>query len=174
MRVSLWLLLTFGVMLLPFAARALPALWSETELMDASDLVVDAECVAVVREGEPLIDPDKITTTYRSTLWPSATYKGGLPASFQIIGISIEYTTDDFPIGWWWQTPVAEGWVGKLYLEQEDDGTYTKVWWNGMEEDPTHSDPKPLPLPEPTAAALSFVALTALAVLRAGRRRTRF
>ena len=37
------------------------------------------------------------------------------------------------------------GWVGKLYLVDAGDGTYTKVWWNGMLEDPALSEPKALP-----------------------------
>ena len=60
----------------------------------------------------------------------------------------------------------------RVRMDGRCDGD-TEVWWNGMQEDPILSDPKPLPVPEPTAAVLSFVALTALAILRAGRRRTR-
>lgn len=132
------------LVLLPAVARGLPPPKTEAELMQMADLVVDAECVTIICDGLPVEDAQKITTTYLSTLWPSQSYKGGLPNSFQIRGIDEQWKVSP-PVGGWVQGPVPKGWVGKLYLQQEADGTYTKVWWNGMEEDTTKSAPQPLP-----------------------------
>lgn len=125
-------------------AHALPPPKTEQELMEMSDLVVDAECVEIQCQGPPVEDAEKITTTYLSTLFPSFSYKGGMPNSIQIRGELYDWKNAP-PIGGWHQEPVPEGWVGKLYLEQLTDGTYTKVWWNAMEEDPNASHPQPLP-----------------------------
>jgi hypothetical protein len=133
------------VLVLPSSvARALPPPKTETEMMQMADLVVDAECVTIICDGVPVEDAQKITTTYLSTLWPSQSYKGGLPNSFQIRGIDEQWKVTP-PVGGWHQQAVPKGWVGKLYLTQEADGTYTKVWWNAMEDDTTKSAPQPLP-----------------------------
>jgi len=110
-----------------------------------ADLVVDAECVSIICVGAPIEDAQKITTNYLSTLWPSKSYKGGMPNSVQIRGYSEQYKTGPRPVGGWHQGPVPKGWVGKLYLKKEADATYTKVWWNAMVEDIVKSKPEPLP-----------------------------
>jgi len=133
-----------AVLLMARAAVALPAPKTEDELLQMSDLVVDAECMSIVCDGVPVEDAQKITTTYLSTLWPSKSYKGGMPNSFQIRGKEEQWKTTP-PTGGWHQGAVPKGWVGKLYLKQEIDGTYTKVWWNAMEEDTTLSSPQTLP-----------------------------
>lgn len=136
----------FGVVCLAFApeAWALPPPMTETELMDAATLVVDANCVTIVCDGLPVADTEKVTTTYVSTLFPTFSYKGGLPNSIQIRGYDYDYFGPE-PVGGWHQGPVPEGWSGKLYLVQLPDNTYTKVWWNAMAEDPVTSNPLPLP-----------------------------
>lgn len=137
--------LLFLLFLLPASqARALPPPMSEDEMMQAADLVVDAEGVEIVCEGPPIADPQKITTTYLSTLFPSFSYKGGLPNSLQIRGFSYEWIETE-PVGGWHQVPVPVGWVGKLYLSRENDGTYMEVWWNAMIEDDQQSHPQRLP-----------------------------
>jgi MYXO-CTERM domain-containing protein len=145
----------FGVVCLVFApeAWALPPPMTETELMDAAELVVDAICVDIVCDGPSVADTEKVTTTYVSTLFPTFSYKGGLPNSIQIRGFDYDYFGPE-PVGGWHQGPVPEGWAGKLYLVQLPDNTYTKVWWNAMEEDPAASNPVPLPsceAPDPDA-----------------------
>ncbi len=126
-------------------ASALPAPKSEAELMAMADLVIDAQCVAIVCDGAPIEDAKKTVTNYESTLEPSQAYKGTMPASLVIRGYVEEWKNGMEPTGGWHQGPVPEGWSGKLYLQEETDGTYTKVWWNAMEEDPATSDPQPLP-----------------------------
>jgi len=142
----LLILFVFGVVCLALAptARAVPPPMTEAEMMDAADLVVDADCVAIVCDGPPVTDAEKITTTYVSTLFPTFSYKGGLPNSIQIRGVEYDYFGMP-PVGGWYQGAVPEGWAGKLYLEQLPDNTYTKVWWNAMEEAPATSNPLPLP-----------------------------
>jgi MYXO-CTERM domain-containing protein len=125
-------------------ALALPAPKTEAEMMQLADLVVDAACVSIVCDGVPIVDPQKTTTKYVSTLWPSKSYKGGLPKSFQVRGYS-EAWVGPPPIGGWHQGPIPKGWAGKLYLKAETDGTYTKVWWNAMTEDTVTSKPEALP-----------------------------
>ena len=136
--------LTLCVFLGSTAALALPAPMSEQELMDASDLVVDAGCVAIECEGPPVEDAEKTTTTYLSTLHPSQSYKGVHPKSIRIRGYTEQWKGMQ-PVGGWHQEPVPEGWAGKLYLKHENDDTYTKVWWNGMKENTALSLPLPLP-----------------------------
>lgn len=128
----------------PAVARALPPPMSDEEMLQAADLVVDAECVSIVCAGPPVADVNKITTTYISTLFPSFSYKGGIPNSFQIRGYHEEWFGTE-PVGGWHQEPVPVGWVGKLYLAVQNDGTYSKVWWNAMVEDQTLSKPQVLP-----------------------------
>jgi hypothetical protein len=118
-------------------AFALPPPMSEQEMMDAADLVVDAQCVEIRCEGLPVETEEKVTTTY--------SYKGGLPNSLRIRGYTEQWTGGMQPVGGWHQEPIPEGWVGKLYLVAETDNTYTKVWWNATEQDPVASDPLPLP-----------------------------
>jgi hypothetical protein len=137
-------LAVFVVLLSAVSAWALPPPMTEAEMMQASDLVVDAECVDIVCEGPPVQDAEKTTTTYVSTLFPSFSYKGGLPNSIRIRGFLYDWIGPE-PVGGWHQEPVPVGWIGKLYLVQENDGTYTKVWWNAMEEDTQSSNPQPLP-----------------------------
>ena len=132
------------VMFVTREASALPPPKSETELMAMADLVVDALCVAIVCDGAPVEDAEKIVTSYQSTLEPSQVYKGSMPAMFVVEGYVEEWKNGSATPGGWHQTPVAEGWSGKLYLQQNANGTYSEVWWNGMEEDST-SDPQPLP-----------------------------
>ena len=124
-------------------AGAVPAPKSEQEMMDMADLVVDATCVSVICQGPPVEDQEKFTTTYLSTLFPSFSYKGGLPNSFQIRGMHYDWKNPH--VGGWHQEPVPEGFSGKFYLERLADGSYSEVWWNGIIEDPTSSHPKPLP-----------------------------
>jgi len=126
-------------------AWALPAPMSEADMLKASDLVVDAACQTIVCDGKPIDDGQKIITKYKSTLWPTKTYKGGLPNSFVIKGQSWKYKGPR-PVGGWHQGPVAKGWAGKLYLKKLPDGTYTKIWWNGTIPDKVKSKPLPLPL----------------------------
>lgn len=155
-------LFVIGVVCLALAptARALPPPMSEGELMDAADLVVDANCIAIVCDGPPVADTVKVTTTYVSTLYPTFSYKGGLPNSIQIRGFDYEYFGPE-PVGGWHQGPVPEGWAGKLYLVQLPDNTYTKVWWNAMEPSAT-SNPLPLPscvVPDPDAGVVADAGL---------------
>jgi hypothetical protein len=134
-------LVTFAV---PRVARSLPPPKTEAELLALADLVVDADATAIVCDGVPIVDPQKTTTKYVSTLFPSKSYKGGLPNSFQVRGYT-EVWVGMPPTGGWHQEPIPKGWSGKLYLKKEVDGTYTKVWWNAMTEDTTKSKPQPLP-----------------------------
>ena len=131
------------------AATALPAPKSDSEMMKEADLVVDASCASIVCQGKPVDTGTKIVTTYRSTLWPSKSYKGGLPNSFVIRGEQWKYKGPP-PTGGWHQGAVPKGWAGKLYLKQLPDKTYTKVWWNATTEDKAKS--KPLTLPSCAAA----------------------
>jgi hypothetical protein len=140
----LHLFVTISVLLGASTAWAMPTPCTAQELMDQSDLVVDAEGVTVVCEGAPVDEADKTITTYRSTLFPSKSYKGGLPNSFQIVGFSYTWKGRQ-PTGFWVQPPVAKGWVGKLHLKQVTGGTYAYTCWNGSEEDATQSQPEPLP-----------------------------
>lgn len=126
------------------SGRALPAPKTEAEMMDMADLVVDAECVDIQCEGPPVEDSEKFTSTYISTLIPSQAYKGDLPDSIQIRGEKYDWK-NGAPVGGWHQQPVPKGWSGKLYLTEVGDGTYTKVWWNAMEEDAATSAPLPVP-----------------------------
>ncbi len=135
-----------STMLWSVAAVAVPAPKSEAEMMTLSDLVVDAEAMTIVCDGAPKVTTQKTETYYISTLWPSKSYKGGTPNSFQIRGKTVVWTPGPGPIGGWFQGPVPKGWVGKLYLQKETDGTYTKVWWNAMTEDKTKSKPETLPV----------------------------
>ena len=139
------LVFTATLLLWSHLAWALPAPKTEAELMKASDLVVDAKCVTIVCLGQPVDDGKKIITSYKSTLWPSKTYKGGLPNSFVIKGQHWKYKGTP-PVGGWHQEPVPKGWAGKLYLKKLPDGTYTKVWWNASVADKVRSKPDPLPL----------------------------
>lgn len=134
-----------SLVLLAGQAWALPPPKTEAELMQLADLVVDAECVSIVCDGPVVEDAQKFISTYLSTLWPSASYKGGLPNSLQIRGQEYQWKITP-PVGGWHQGAVPKGWVGKLYLQQEADGTYTKVWWNAMEQDQALSKPEPLPV----------------------------
>ena len=133
------------VLLTSAAASALPPPKTDAEMLALADLVVDAEGITIVCDGKPVVTTQKTTTTYLSTLYPSKSYKGGLPKSFQIRGKKEVWTGGVPPVGGWFQGPVAKGWAGKLYLQKETDGTYTKVWWNAMTEDKALSAPKPLP-----------------------------
>ena len=139
------LVITATLLLWSHLAWALPAPKTEAELMTAADLVVDAGCVSIVCDGKPVDDGQKIVTSYKSTLWPSKTYKGGLPNSFVIKGQDWKYKGPP-PTGGWHQGPVAKGWAGKLYLKKLTDGTYTMVWWNASVTDTVTSKPDPLPL----------------------------
>ena len=139
------LVITATLLLWSHLAWALPAPKTEAELMKAAVLVVDAKCVTIICDGKPVDDGQKIVTSYKSTLWPSKSYKGGLPNSLVIKGQNWKYKGVP-PIGGWHQEPVAKGWVGKLYLKKLPDGTYTKVWWNASVPDKTSSKPDPLPL----------------------------
>lgn len=138
---GLFLLLLLG---LAPAARAVPAPKTPAEMTAMADLVVDATCIQIVCEGPPVEDTEKFTTTYLSTLVASHTYKGTAPATFQIRGQEFVWKGIQ-PVGGWHQGPVPKGWVGKIYLQLLPDGTYTKVWWNAMEEDTSLSAPLPLP-----------------------------
>ncbi len=133
-----------ATILAPLQARALPPPKTEAELLQLADLVVDADATAISCDGAPVVDPQKTTTKYLSTLFPSQSYKGGLPNSFQVRGYT-EVWVGPPPTGGWHQEPIAKGWSGKLYLKKELDGTYTKVWWNAMTEDTAKSKPQPLP-----------------------------
>jgi MYXO-CTERM domain-containing protein len=113
-------------------------------MLNEADLVVDASCVQVICDGPPITQPDKVITKYVSTLFPSKSYKGGLPNSFQVRGEDWAWS-GRAPVGGWHQEPVKKGWAGKLYLEKQPDGTYTKVWWNAMIQDKATSKPQPLP-----------------------------
>ncbi|MCK5799489.1 MAG: hypothetical protein KAI47_20000 [Deltaproteobacteria bacterium] len=135
-----------STMLWSVAAVAMPAPKSEAEMMTLSDLVVDAEAMTIVCDGAPKVTTQKTETYYLSTFWPSKSYKGSNPKSFQIRGKTVVWTPGPGPIGGWFQGPVPKGWVGKLYLQKETDGTYTKVWWNAMIEDTTKSKPETLPV----------------------------
>ncbi|MBN2576436.1 MAG: hypothetical protein JXP73_17875 [Deltaproteobacteria bacterium] len=125
-------------------ANALPPPMSDAEMLEAADLVVDAECVSIVCDGPPVTDANKITTTYLSTLYPSFSYKGGTPKSIRIRGYDEDWFGTE-PVGGWHQEPVPVGWIGKLYLAVQNDGAYGKVWWNAMVEDQTLSKPQTLP-----------------------------
>jgi MYXO-CTERM domain-containing protein len=125
-------------------AKALPPPMSDAEMLEAADLVVDAECVSIVCDGPPVTDANKITTTYLSTLYPSFSYKGGTPKSIRIRGYDEDWFGTE-PVGGWHQEPVPVGWIGKLYLAVQNDGAYGKVWWNAMVEDQTLSKPQTLP-----------------------------
>jgi len=138
------LLVAQGLLLWSTEAAALPAPKTEAELLQLSDLVVDAECVMVICDGKPVTDPQKTITNYLSTLWPSKSYKGGLPNSFQVRGAEYAWVGVP-PVGGWHQEPIKKGWIGKLYLAKLSDGTYTKVWWNANVEDSSKSNPQPLP-----------------------------
>lgn len=139
-----YLTLATLVIACPRIAGAVPPPKTEEEMMEMADLVVDATCVAIMCEGPPVEDSEKITTTYLSTLFPSFSYMGGLPNSLQIRGFMYDWK-GDIPVGGWHQGPVPEGFSGKFFLERLNDGTYSKVWWNGIIEDQESSDPKELP-----------------------------
>ena len=66
-----------------------------------SDLVVDAICVKVVCDGPAKVDSDKIVSSYLSTLWPSKSYKGGMPNSVLVRGVWYTWKTTPPPGGWW-------------------------------------------------------------------------
>ena len=84
-------IITMLVLLTASRALAMPTPCTDQELMDQSDLVVDATGTAVVCEGTPVSEADKTITTYRSTLVPSQSYKGNLPSSFEIVGFKYEW-----------------------------------------------------------------------------------
>ncbi len=130
--------------LIPESAGAVPPPKTDQELFDMADLVVDAECVAVTCEGPPIEDQDKVVTTYRSRLRVSKTYKGDTLSEFEILGQEFDWNGTT-PVGGWHQQPVPKGFVGKFYLQRLQDGTYTEVWWNAIQEDTTASHPDPLP-----------------------------
>jgi len=121
-----------------------PAPKSEAEMLTLSDLVVDAKCVTIVCDGKPVDDGTKVSTKHVSTLWPSKSYKGGTPKSITIRGLTVVYKGLP-PTGGWHQGPIAKGWVGKLYLKKETDGSYSKVWWNGEFVDTVQSKPEAIP-----------------------------
>ncbi len=150
MKVRFGLLALSLTLLWSAAATALPPPKTAAEMLAMADLVVDAKGITIVCDGKPIDSPQKTVTNYLSTLYPSKSYKGGSPKSFQIRG-KVETWKTTPPTGGWFQGPVPEGWVGKLYLKKESDGTYSKVWWNANTEDKALSAPKPLP----TCAAAS-------------------
>ncbi len=113
-------------------------------MLALADLVVDAEVKSIICNGPPVVTAKKTITKYISTLWPSKGYKGSVPKSFTIKGERYVYVGVP-PTGGWHQQPVPEGWVGKLYLKRGKDGSYAKVWWNGLIEDTALSKPKALP-----------------------------
>lgn len=131
------------ILLLASPAWALPPPKTPAELLLASDLVVDARCVSVVCVGKPYDDGKKVITTYRSTFYPTKSYKGGLPKSLTVVGEKWQYKSSP-PVGGWHQEPVPSGWIGKMYLKKAAAG-YTKVWWNALVEDKTSSNPLALP-----------------------------
>ncbi|MFH1131180.1 MAG: hypothetical protein V1754_07585 [Pseudomonadota bacterium] len=143
-RITIFLAVAFSIAI-PFnSSWALPAPKTEQEMTDMADLVVLGECVKIVCDGTPIEDVDKITTTYLSTIWPSETFKGGLPNSLEIRGKEYAWKGSP-PLGEWHQPAVPKSWVGKLYLKLETDGTYSEVWWNAMVETQGQSNPQPLP-----------------------------
>jgi hypothetical protein len=144
MKVRVGLLTVSLTLLWSAAATAVPPPKTPAEMLALADLVVDAKGITIVCDGKPIDSPQKTVTNYLSTLYPSKSYKGGSPKSFQIRG-KVETWKTTPPVGGWFQGPVAEGWVGKLYLKKQSDGTYSKVWWNAETEDKALSKPKPLP-----------------------------
>lgn len=114
---------------------ALPTPKTDQELLNMSDLVVDASCVKVVCDGPATVDSSKTVSSYLSTLWPSKSYKGGMPNSVTVRGVWYTWTSPS-PTGWW-NSAIKEGWKGKIYLKKDTGNAYTMVWWNATKTDPT-------------------------------------
>ena len=124
-----------AALLLAQDAAALPPPMTEQELMDASDLVIDGVGMFIECEGPPVAEGDMISTYYVTQVFPSETYKGVEMRSINVRGQAVEWTV---PVaGPWFPDPIPVGWSGRLYLVENDDGTYSEVWWNGFEEDQT-------------------------------------
>jgi hypothetical protein len=131
-----------AALLLGQDAAALPPPMTEQELMDASDLVIDGVGVLVECEGPSIVEDNMISTYYVTQVFPSQTYKGVHMRSIHVRGQQVEWIV---PVaGPWFPDPIPVGWSGRLHLVQNNDGTYSEVWWNGAEEDET-SAPEALP-----------------------------
>ncbi len=144
MRTYVVLILTMSCLSYAPAAQALPAPWSEEELIAASDAVLDAEVIEVICLGEPIETPQKTTTYYRSTLVPLEIEHGDLPNPFYI-EFFIEAWNGMPPEGGWSEPAHPIGQKATLYLETKGEPElYGIVWWNGMTSLPD-SAPQPLP-----------------------------
>jgi MYXO-CTERM domain-containing protein len=117
---------------------------TDQELLNNADLAIDGEGLAVACDGPVADYGTYVVSTYLSTIHPTKSYKGGLPSSVTVRGTVTVWTPGPGPVGGWEASPIAEGWIGKMYLEDNNDGTYSQLWWNAFEADPT-SAPKPLP-----------------------------
>ena len=131
-----------SALLLARAAAALPPPMTEQELMDDSDLVIDGVGMSIECEGPPVLEGDMISTYYVTQVFPSETYKGEQMRSVTVRGQYVQWLVA--VSGPWFPDAIPVGWSGRLYLADNEDGTYSEVWWNGTEEDAT-SAPDPLP-----------------------------
>ncbi len=131
-----------AAVLLAQGAAALPPPMTEQELMDASDLVIDGVGISIECDGPPIADENMISTFYLTRVFPSQTYKGVAMRSIDVRGQQVEWIVA--VAGPWFPDAIPVGWSGRLYLVENSDGTYSEVWWNGVEEDQT-SAPEALP-----------------------------
>lgn len=134
--------LVTATLLLAERAVALPAPMSDQELLDASDLVIDGVGAEVECQGPPVTSGNVTYTHYVTRVFPSQTLKGEAMRTVEVAGYHMDFLE---PIaGGWSPDPVPVGWSGRLHLVQNDDSTYSEVWWNGFDED-SASAPEPLP-----------------------------
>jgi len=108
----------------------------------STDLVIDGVGMTIECEGPPIAEENMISTFYVSQVYPSQTYKGEHMRSIHVRGQHVEWIVP--MAGPWFPDPIPVGWSGRLYLVENDDGTYSEVWWNGAEQDQT-SAPEALP-----------------------------
>jgi len=136
------LVLAAAALLLPIHAFALPAPMSEAELMEASELVVDAEVIDVVCVSTET-GPAGSISTYEATLSPLVVYKGApAPLTF---GIQFQIGGGGSGTCGWSEAAHPKGQFGKHHLVTTAGGLYKNVSWNAFQADPTSKE-EDLPL----------------------------
>ncbi len=126
------LLLVTALSAIPTVATAIPAPMSPADLEAKSDVIVDAEVIAVACVGTPKGTALATSTFYRSTLSTQKAYKGNPPKQFFIDFTTVKWKGPP-PIGGWKEAKHLVGEAGKYHLQlKKSPDVYGSTWHNAL------------------------------------------
>jgi hypothetical protein len=122
------------------AALALPSPMTDEQLLEQSDLVVDATAASAACDGPTTDAGDRYVSTYVTAITVETTVKGTAPEATEVVGYEEEYK-QAHPGCAGYTPALPEGFSGRLYLRSNTDGTFSATHYNAFKPDDT-SDPQ--------------------------------